>query len=110
MMPIAEQIQMGRRFGPKHFLSEMVFARQNEDTRRCYANTLNEAWRFRFRQIDTNIVSLCQEHAPEHLRHAELLALCELNNWATRRENLRIQEFVKRLFSKEFWDRMHGGQ
>jgi hypothetical protein len=110
MMPIAEQIQMGRRLGPRHFLSETLTARLSKDGRRCYAKTLNEAWRWRFRQIYTNIIGLCKEHAPEHLRHAELIALCELNNWATRRENLAMQEFTKGFFSKEFWDRMHGGE
>jgi hypothetical protein len=101
MMPIAEQIQMGHRFGPKHFISEGVYVKLNKNLCRYYARTANQAWRVRFRQIYTAIISLSKEHAPEHLRHAELLALCELNRWQTYRENLRTDEFIRNLLHKD---------
>jgi hypothetical protein len=53
-------------------------------------------------------LSVCKEHAPEHLRHAELLALCELNKWQTHVENQRWEEYLKSAFSKKFWDKIHG--
>jgi hypothetical protein len=108
MMPIAEQIQMGQRISPAHFLADKLISRINKGPRPPRARTMNEAWRFRFRQIYTQIIALCKENAPEHLRHAELLALCELNNWQTDIERKRMEEFTKSLFSKEFWDKMHG--
>src|ERR1700674_3711276 len=39
VMPIAEQIQMGRRLDRKHFIAEAVYARLNKDPHRCYART-----------------------------------------------------------------------
>jgi hypothetical protein len=103
MMPLAEEIQMGRRYGSKYFISQ-VAGILNRDTRRCHARTRNEAWRFRFRQIYAAIIGLCKEYAPEHLRHAELLALCELNTWQTERENLAWAEFVKNLLRSDCED------
>jgi hypothetical protein len=100
VMPIAEQIQMGRRLGHRHFIADALYARLNRDLRRYHARTRNEAWRIRFRQIYAAIISLCKEHAPEHLRHAELLALCELNRWQTYRENLRMDKFTESLLRR----------
>jgi hypothetical protein len=108
MMPIAERIQMGRRFLTKNFISENLQAIVMKDTRTTHPQTLNEHWRIQFRKNYAAIKSLCQQHAPEHLRHAELLSLCELNRWLTDRENRQLDEFTGSLFSKEFWERMTG--
>ena len=108
MMPIAEQIQMGRRFLTKTFISDKLWAIVTKDTRIIRGQTLNEHWRLEFRKNYAAIKSLCRQHAPEHLRHAELLALCELNRWMTKLENRRQDEFTASLFSKEFWERMTG--
>jgi hypothetical protein len=102
MMPIAEQVRMGRRFGPRHFLAEGLLERLNKDTRRYYARTSNEAWRVRFRQIYCTVIQLCREHAPEYRCHAELLALCQFNNWQTDRENRKIAKFLDSLLHGHF--------
>jgi len=108
MIPIAERIQMGRRFLRKHFISEHLWVIVNKDTRTTHPKTLNEHWRIQFRKNYAAIKSLCRQHAPEHLRHAELLALCELNRWSTERENRLMDEFTASCFTKEFWERITG--
>jgi hypothetical protein len=57
-------------------------------------------WRMQFRKIYTVIIGLCKENAPLHLRHAELLALCELNRWMTPRELKCMDEFSRNFFRK----------
>ena len=106
MMPIAGEVGMGRRSGKRSFISDIVYQRPNQDTRRYYAPTLNAAWRVRFRKIYAVIVGLCRENAPQHLRHAELLSLCELNRWMTPRELKRMDELSKQFFSEEFRKRI----
>jgi hypothetical protein len=106
MMPIAEEVGMGHRWLQRHFDSEGVREQLHKDTRRCSASGRNGYWRLHFRKIYTVVIGLCKENAPLHLRHAELLALCELNHWMTPRELKRMDEFSKQLFSEEFRKRI----
>jgi len=99
MMPIAEEAGMGKRSDDKYVVSSELITRVNKDTRSIHAPTLTAAGRVRFRKIYTNIICLCRENAPQHLRHAELLAICELNRWMTWRENRRVDEFMRGLFT-----------
>jgi len=103
MMPIADEIGMGRRSMKKYFESG-IRPRLNKDTRHLFAKTPNEAWRFDFRKLYSVIKMMCKESAPQHLRHAELLALCEFNRWMTELERRRMNAFLSSLFSKEFWE------
>jgi hypothetical protein len=105
MMPIAEQIQMGHRIFSKHFHADKLRAILNKDSRSVRVQSINEHWRLQFRKNYAAIIGLCKENAPEHLRHAELLALCELNRWMTELENRRIDEFSASLFSEDFQKR-----
>ena len=97
-MPIAEEAGMGKRSDDKYFVSSELITRVSKDTRSIHAPTLTSAGRVRFRKIYTNIICWCGENAPQHLRHTELLAICELNRWMTWRENRRIDEFMRGLF------------
>ena len=106
MMPIAEEVGMGHRYLKWHFLSENLWEQLRKDTRRCPTSGINGFWRVKFRKIYTAILGLCKENAPLHLRHAELLALCELNRWMTPRELERMDEFSKQFFSEEFRKRI----
>src|SRR4051812_23887839 len=54
------------------------------------------------------VLALCRRNAPAHLRHAELLTLCEFYEWRTDLERERMNAFTSSLFSKEFWERMTG--
>ena len=102
MMPIAEQIQMGHRIFHRHFHADKLWAILSKGSRSVRVQSINEHWRFQFRKNYAAIIGLCKENAPEHLRHAELLALCELNRWMTELENRRIDEFSASLFSEDF--------
>jgi hypothetical protein len=106
MIPIAEEAGMGRRMFKRHFFSEGVIDRLSKDHRRCPGLTPRAFWRTQFRKIHCAIVGLCKENAPQHLRHAELLTLCEFNCWHTRRERKRLDEFSKGLFPEEFRKRI----
>jgi hypothetical protein len=106
MMPIAEEVGMGHRWLKRHFDSTGLHERLCKDTRNCSIRTINEFWRLKFRKIHSAIVVLCKENAPNHLRHAELLTLCQFNEWSTPRELERMNEFSKSLFSEEFRKRI----
>jgi hypothetical protein len=106
MMPIAEEAGMGHGRFPRSFNSDNIWERLKKDTRRYPVSSLNGYWRVQFRKIYSVIIGLCKENAPEHLHHAELLALCEVNHWLTPRELKRMDEFSKQLFSEEFRQRM----
>ena len=108
MMPIAERIQMGRRFLRKTFISVELWGIVQQDTRTTHPQTSKEHCRIQFRKYYSAIKNLCRQHAPEHLRHAELLALCELNGWRTALENRRADEFSAIFFTKESWERWTG--
>ena len=106
MMPIAEEVGMGHRWLKRHFVSDNLWTQVHKDTRRCHATTINAAWRVQFRKVYSAVIGLCRENAPMHLRHAEVLALCELNRWMTPRELKRMDEFSKQFFSEEFRKRI----
>jgi hypothetical protein len=106
MMPIAEEVGMGHRFLKRNFDSDGVWARRREDKRRFPCVGRNEYWRLEFRRNYSVIIGLCKENAPAHLRHAELLALCDFNHWLTPRELKQMDEFSKQFFSEEFRKRI----
>ena len=108
MMPIAEEVGMGYRFLNKYFVSEGVWNELHKDTRTTHPKTPNEVWRIQFRKKYAAILALCRRNAPAHLRHAELLTLCEFYEWKTDLERARMNAFTSSLFSKEFWERMTG--
>ena len=106
MMPIAEEVGMGHRWLKRNFRSDGVWEQRRKDMRQCPGAGINGYWRVEFRRIYSVVIGLCKENAPAHLRHAELLALCELNRWVTPRELKRMDEFSKQLFSEEFRKRI----
>jgi hypothetical protein len=106
MIPIAEEVGMGHRWLKRHFDSDGMRERLLKDRRRCPADGINAHWRVEFRRIYSVVNGLCKENAPAHLRHAEFLALCELNRWMTPRELKRMDEFTKQFFSEEFRKRI----
>jgi hypothetical protein len=106
MMPIAEEVGMGHRWLKRHFDSDGMRERLLKDRRRCPADGVNAHWRVEFRRIYSLVIGLCKENAPAHLRHAEFLALCDLNRWMTPRELKRMDEFTKQFFSEEFRKRI----
>ena len=108
MMPIAEEVGMGHRFLKKYFVSEGMWDELKKDTRTTHPKTWNECWRIQFRKQYAAIQALCRRNAPAHLRHAELLTLCEFYESKTDLERARMTAFSSTFFSKEFWERMTG--
>jgi hypothetical protein len=95
MMPIAEQVGMGSRNGRHFFAGKTLWDRFRKDIRRPHMRYEESmAWRLHFRETYAAIKGLCKENAPEHLRHAELLALCQINNWMTERENQAMADLL----------------
>jgi hypothetical protein len=93
---IAEQSKIAERFG-KHFSSEHTFYRKmRQDIRRPHMRLeANLAWRLHFRETLALVRQLLAEHNPENMRHAELLALCQLDNWDRSPNKLTIEDFLK---------------
>jgi hypothetical protein len=105
VMPIAEEAGLGYIFIGKYFTAEGLWIEMRKDMRMWHPRTINQYWRVQFRKIYAATIGLCKSHAPQHLRHTELLALCQLNNWQTHIENERSDEFVRSLFSPGFFDK-----
>jgi len=95
LMPIAEKARMGQRRGRYFFTSNMFFAKFRKDVRRPHMrNEPGAAWRLHFRETYALIKEFCAEHSPENLRHAELLALCQLEGWDRSPNKLTIEDFL----------------
>jgi hypothetical protein len=96
MMPIAEKGRIAERHG-RYFCSEHTFYRKmRQDIRRPHMRLeANLAWRLHFRETLALIRQLLAEYSPEDLRHAELLALCQLDNWDRSPNKLTIDDFLK---------------
>lgn len=52
------------------------------------------AWRLHFRETLAVVRQLLAENSPENLRHAELIALCQLDNWDHSPNKLTIEDFL----------------
>ena len=96
MMPIAEKAKIAERYG-KHFSSEHTFYKKfRNDIRRPHMRLeANLAWRLHFRETLALIRQLLAEYSPEDMRHAELLALCQVDNWDRSPNKLTIEYFLK---------------
>ena len=96
MMPIAEKAKIAERYG-KHFFSEHTFYKKfRNDIRRPHMRLeANLAWRLHFRETLALIRQLLAQYSPEDMRHAELLALCQLDNWNRSPNKLTIEDFLK---------------
>ena len=94
--PIAEQAMIAERYG-KYFSSEHTFYRKmRQDIRRPHMRLeANLAWRLHFRETLALIRQLLTQYSPENMRHAELLALCQLDNWDRSPNKLTIEDFLK---------------
>jgi len=96
MMPIAEKAQIAERHGKHFFADHMFYRRFRQDIRRPHMRLeANLSWRLHFREIHAMIKQLLAEYSPEHMRHAELLALCQLDNWDRSPNKLTIEDFLK---------------
>lgn len=96
LMPIAEKARMGHRHG-KYFISDPAFwDRFRKDVRRPHMrDETGAAWRLHFRETCAVIKDLCAQYTPENIRHAELLALCQLNSWDLSPNKLTIDDFLR---------------
>jgi len=95
LMPIAEKAKMGHRSGKYFVTSNMFFAKFRKDVRSPHMrNEPGAAWRLHFRETYAVIKEFCAEHSPENLRHAELLALCQLEGWDRSPNKLTIEDFL----------------
>jgi hypothetical protein len=95
MMPIAERAKIGHREGRNFFTDQTLWARFRKDLRRPHMRKEpSAAWRQQFRETYAAIKELCAEHSPENLRHAELLALCQINGWDLRPNKPTIDDFL----------------
>ena len=94
--PIAEKAMIAERYGT-HFSSEHTFYRKmRQDIRRPHMRLeANLAWRLHFRETLALIRQLLAKYSPENMRHAELLALCQLDNWDRSPNKLTIEDFLK---------------
>jgi len=95
MMPIAERAKIGIRQG-RYFLTHRSFWEGfRRDIRRPHMrNESSASWRLHFRETYAEIKKLCAEYSPENLRHAELLALCQLDGWDRSANKLTIDDFI----------------
>jgi hypothetical protein len=95
LMPIAEKAKIGHRDGRYFFADGTFWARFRMDIRRPHMRREpGAAWRLHFRETYAVIKELCATHTPENLRHAELLALCQINDWNLSRNRLTIDDFL----------------
>src|SRR2546427_11225714 len=96
MMPIAEKAKIAERYG-KHFFSEHMFYKKfRNDIRRPHMRLeANLAWRLHFRETLALIRQLLAEYSPEDSGHAELLALCQINNWDLSPTKRTIEYFLR---------------
>ena len=94
--PIAEQAKIAEGCG-KHFSSEHTFYRKmRQDIQRPHMRLeANLAWRLHFRETLALIRQLLARYSPENMRHAELLALCQLDNWDRSPNKVTIEDFLK---------------
>src|SRR5579885_2136964 len=79
---IAEKAMIAERYG-KYFAAEHTFYRKfRQDIQRPHMRLeANLSWRLHFRETYAMIKTLLAQHSPENMRHAELLTLCQLDNW-----------------------------
>jgi hypothetical protein len=96
MMPIAERAKIAERHG-RYFFSEPTFYRKmRQDIRRPHMRLeANLAWRLHFREVVGLVKQLLAEHSPEDMRHAELIALCQVDNWDHSLNKLTIEDFLR---------------
>jgi hypothetical protein len=94
---IAEKAKIAARYSGGHFLADPTFYRRfRQDIRRPHMRLeANLAWRLHFRETYAMIKQLLGEYCPENMRHAELLALCQLDNWDRSPNKLTIEDFLK---------------
>jgi hypothetical protein len=94
--PIAEKAKIAERYG-KRFAAEHTFYRKfRQDIRRPHMRLeANLAWRLHFRETHALIKALLAEYSPENMRHAELLALCQIDNWDRSPNKLTIEDFLR---------------
>jgi hypothetical protein len=95
MGPVAEKAKIATRYG-RHFSSDPTFYRKfRHDIRRPHMRLeANLAWRLHFRETLGVIKQLLAEHSPRDVRHAELLALCQLDNWDRSPNKVTIEDFL----------------
>jgi hypothetical protein len=93
---IAERAKIAERYG-RYFAAEHTFYRRfRQDIRRPHMRLeANLAWRLHFRETYAMIKQLLARYSPEDMRHAELLALCQLDNWNRSPNKLTIEDFLK---------------
>jgi hypothetical protein len=95
LMPIAEKAKMGRREGKYFFTNRTFWDRFRRDVRRPHMRLeAAAAWRLHFRETYAVVRQLCAENTPENMRHAELLALCQLDGWDRSPNKLTIEDFL----------------
>jgi len=51
--------------------------------------------RLHFRETYAMIKKLLAEYSPENIRHAELLALCQMDGWDRSPTKLTIEDFLR---------------
>ena len=97
MGPIAERAQIAARYGKKFYADPLFYRRFRQGIRRPHMR-LEEtlSWRLHFRETYAVVKTLLAEHSPENLRHAELLALCQIDGWDRSPNKLTIDDFLRR--------------
>jgi len=95
LMPIAEKAKIGRRDGKYFFADRTFWERFRKDVRRPHMRLeASASWRLHFRETYAVIRQLCAEHTPENMRHAELLALCQLDGWDRSPNKLTLDDLL----------------
>ena len=89
------QTKIAKRNG-KYFCAESTFYRRfRQDIRRPHMRLeASAAWRLHFRETYAMIKKLLAEYSPENIRHAELLALCQMDGWDRSPTKLTIEDFL----------------
>ena len=94
--PVAERAQIAMRYGRRFSSNPLFYRKMRQDIRRPHMRLeANLAWRLHFRETLAVTRSQLAEYSPEDIRHAELIALCQLDNWDHSPNKLTIEDFLK---------------
>jgi len=93
--PLAEKAKIATRYGRRYASDPLFYRRFRFDIRRPHMRLeANLAWRLHFRETLGVIKQVLAEYSPQDMRHAELLALCQLDNWDRSPNKVTIEDFL----------------
>lgn len=95
MGPIAEKARIAARYGRRFYSEPTFYRKMRQDIQRPHMRlepTLS--YRLHFRETLAVVRELLAQHSPQDARHAELIALCQLDGWDHSPNKLTIDDFL----------------